>query len=200
MKYQIDYNSQRDNFTFKNKFKSFWQCFSTSAWKLISYYTDYDATDDEMLAIYLDDVEASVGKPGIGEKIRQKYKWITKETSYWWLVQQAGLEKWLWRQGIKGSAIYCDIKGADRQATFDEIEYFLDEFSPVILQTKKMGGLKGGHIILAVGYDSENIICHDPFGNALTKYTDHDGKYVLYPKDFLIKYTGNKIRCIYWAN
>ena len=74
MKHLINYNSQRDNISFAGKFPGFWQCFTTCSWMLMSYYCDkIKAGDDKGLSLYLDDVEAIVGKPGIGEKIKNKY-------------------------------------------------------------------------------------------------------------------------------
>ena len=42
------------------------------------------------------------------------------------------------------------------------------------------------------------LICHDPYGDAKGSYVNQDGQAVEYPKEFLRKYTGEKIRCIYW--
>ena len=193
IKHNIAYNSQRDNIDFAGKFPGFWQCFTTCAWMLMSYYCDkYRAHDDDMLALYLDDVEAIIGKPGIGEKIRNKYNWIKGHTSEWWLVQQNGIEAWLWRQGSRGNAVFRDLT-----VPFDDLRSIIDG-GPVILGTKKLGGLPGGHIILAIGYTDEGIICHDPYGNAVTGYRSAAGGGVLYGDAYLRKFTGEKIRCMYW--
>ena len=193
MIYSIGYNSQRDNIDFAGKFPGFWQCFTTCAWMFMSYYSkSIDATDDNGLASYLDDVEMMIGKPGIGEKIRNKYDWIKGHTSEWWLVQQNGIEEYLWKRGVTGNAIF-----KDQTIGYDSLNGLLD-VGPVILGTNKLGGLKGGHIILAVGYTPEGIICHDPYGNAIKKYASAAGANILYPDGFLRIATGEKIRCIYW--
>jgi hypothetical protein len=198
---KVKYNSQRDNIQyFKNtitgiikRFNAWWQCFSTCAWMFMSNYSSkIYAFGDKMLSKYLDDVESTIGEKGIAEKTKKRFNWITGRTSLWWLIQKYGIEKWLWREGIKGNAIF-----RDKDISFNELSKLLDK-GPVILQTKKIGGLKGGHIILAIGYTDKQIICHDPFGNALTKYRDHNGDSVHYPKEWLKKYTGSMIRCIYW--
>jgi hypothetical protein len=152
--------------------------------------------NDAELAKYVDDVEMKVGKPGIAEKLIKKYYWITGKTSFWWIIQKNGLEDWLWRRGVYGGA------------QFDDLKYPLSvlkeklENGPVVLGTKKMGGLKGGHIILVVGYNQEKdcFICHDPFGNANKNYIDHNGNYVKYDYNFLKKYSeiNGQIRCLYW--
>jgi hypothetical protein len=188
----IGYNSQRDNIDF-GSFPGYKQCFTTVSWMFMSFYTSrIDATDDKKLAIYFDDVEDSVGtQQGIGEKIKRKFQWITGNTSYWWLVQRAGIEKWLWGKGVQGNAIF------EEKMPFDDL-CDLIYHGPVILQTKKMGGLSGGHIILVVAYDKNNIICHDPYGNALTNYRIRDGAYVEYPKFWLKHYTKEYVTCMYW--
>lgn len=187
----IKYNSQRDNINVGG-FRPFWQCFSTASFMLMSFYSSkIRAFDDGMLSLYLDDVEASVGKQGIGEEIRKKYKWITGRTSFWWLVQRAGIQKWLDREGMKGTVVFRE------NVPFGELKGILKD-RPVIIQTYKIPPLRGGHIILAVDTDENYIICNDPFGDARTKYRNHNGKNVRYNDGWLKRYTGNKVRCIYW--
>lgn len=188
MKHKIEYNSQRDNIDFGGKFPGWHQCFTTCAWMFMSFYVkDIVGSDDDRLAVYFDDVEEYVGTPGIGEKIKQKFNWIAGKTSYWWLVQQAGIQKWISLYGVKGKAKFFENK--DFNKIYDYLLY-----GPVILGTKKLGGLKGGHIILAVGIDDngKDIICHDPYGDANTNYKNKNGKYVIYKKDMLMKHVGKK--------
>jgi hypothetical protein len=158
----------------------------------ISFYNDnIDAKDDGGLARYLDDVEDSLGKPGIGEVIKRKYNWIRGSTSYWWLVQQAGIQKWLDKDGIQGKVIF-----SEKNFSFDTLPRLLED-GPVILNTAGLGST-AGHIILAVGYDEENIICHDPYGDAKTNYANINGESVEYPKNYLVNYTGQMPICIYF--
>lgn len=186
--HKVVYNSQRNNINFNGKFSGWRQCFTSCAWMLMSYYSkDIKGGDDEALSIYFDDVEDSVGHPGIGERIKMKFKWIRGKTSYWWKVQQEGIEHWLWQRGVKGNAIF------QKKIKFQDL-YRLIQEGPVIIGTKKMGGLKGGHIILCVGKN----VYHDPFGDAKTNYRSHIGANVVYPREFLEKYTGEEILCIYW--
>ena len=98
-----------------------------------------------------------------------------------------------WSSGVAGNMNY------EENYKIHDLYNFLN-INPVILQTYKMGGLKGGHIILAIGYQNENIICHDPFGNALSKYTDHNGMAVHYPVNFLKPYLMKKARLMYWTS
>lgn len=194
--HKVQYNSQRDNFNFKGKFMGGSQCFSTCAWMFMSYFSpSIKANDDKALSIYVDDVEAFVGGKGIAEKIIKKYNWITGKTSLWWLVQQAGIEKWLKDFKVKGKVVFSDL-----EYDFDNLKTLLEK-SPVILGTNKIGGVRGGHIILVVGYNDNynNFIVNDPYGDAKTKYKDHNGENVEYSYDFLKKYAlyDNKIRCMY---
>lgn len=184
---KIDYNSQRDNFDFDGKFPAWKQCFSTCAWMFMSYYNkDINATNDTKLAQYVDDVEALVGKPGIAEKVKQKYNWITGNTSMWWLVQQAGIQKNLSEKEI----IFSE------KISVKELPELVKE-KPVIIGTHKMGGLPGGHIILLVDYDSEkdSYVVNDPYGNATGNYLCDDGDSILYSHDFLKKYIQYKTGC-----
>lgn len=192
MMHNIEYNSQRDNVTF-GTFSGHRQCFTTCSWMLMSYYSDMiDATSDRAMSAYFDDVEDSVGRSGIGEKIKQRYNWIKGNTSYWWLVQQAGIKEWLNRYGIKGHAVYADSCPIDKLID-------LVEQGPVIVGTKNIGGLKGGHIILLIGYENGNFIVNDPYGNAVKNYREHYGEAVKYSKEYLQKYlTGG--RCLFWSN
>ena len=194
IKHEIAYNSQRNNIDFNGSFPGWSQCFSTCAWMLMSFYEkDIHGSDDYRLSVYFDDVEDSVGSAGIGEKIKQKYNWITGKTSYWWLVQKAGIEKWLNSYGLKGTAIFKE-KG-DFYKIYDHLLY-----GPVVIGTKKLGGLRGGHIILGVGVDGDDIICHDPYGDANSNYRNRDGEYVRYSKKLLLKHVGVKANFMYWSN
>ncbi|MCK5606136.1 hypothetical protein KAR91_29830 [Candidatus Pacearchaeota archaeon] len=192
-KHEIGYNSQIDNDDFKGRFSGWRQCFTTSAWMFMSFYSKNIAAEDDFdLSVYFDDVEASVGTPGIGEKIKRKYKWITGSTSLWWLTQKEGVEKWLWKNGVEGDALFCE---EDEFPNF----YALLRHGPVILGTKKIGGLRGGHIILLTGFEKNgDYIVHDPFGDATTNYANRNGECVIYPESMLRKHTGKIVRCMYW--
>ena len=192
--HEVDYNSQRDNFSFAGKFKGWIQCFSTCAYMLISYLTKFDGKDDKTLARYVDDVEVTVGKPGIGEIVKRKYNWITGRTSLWWLTQKYGIEKWLWAEGLKGEAVFVDKKG-DWQAVIDALK-----ISPVILGTNKLGKLPGGHIILLTGFRKGEFIVNDPFGDAKDNYSDHNGNSVVYSLELLQKHSDGKPRFMYWRS
>jgi hypothetical protein len=188
----IGYNSQRDNFDFKGLFSASCQCFSTSAWMLLSFYVkSIIATDDQGLKRYVDDVSDTVGVPGVGEKIKRLHSYISGNSAYWWDVQKAGIESWLDHLGGR-----CVFK--DGNCTMTELVEQLSK-GPVIIGTNKMGGLPGGHIILAVDCEGKSLICNDPYGNALTSYRNVNGEMVYYPIDWIRKFIGgDKIRCMWY--
>lgn len=192
MIYNIAYNSQRDNDTFQGKFPGYAQCFSTCAWMLMSYYCkDIIATDDKTLAKYIDDVEFSVGSvPGLAEQLKERNPNITGRSSLFWDVQWYGIQTWLRNKKVQGNAF------VKLNAPFESIRTQL-ESGPIIIGTNKFGTLPGGHIILGIGYDDENIICNDPYGNANDNYTNVNGSSVYYKDSFLRKYFTNRV--LYWT-
>lgn len=199
MKRKVGYNFQGNNIDFKKKFSAWIQCMSTCAWMLICYYTNkWHVNDDEQLAFYVDDCEATVGKSGIGEKIKARFKWITGRTSQWWLVQKYAIEKWLHSVGVEGEAIFFN-----KTMNYDKLFSILGAGKIVIIGTKKIGGLPDGHIILAVGISVKNgneyfVTVNDPAGNALTNYKNRNGEYVEYPLSYLQKFTGRNFYALVW--
>lgn len=177
---KITYNSQRDNIDFAGTFPGWAQCFSTSAWMFLSYYDPgIRADDDKGLAAYVDDVEASVGAVGIAERVMPKFPWIKGRTSLWWPIQREAIQAHM----------------PDYNVLFNEhfpIEQLIDviDRGPVIIGTNKMGGLRGGHIILLVDYDRDrrSFMVNDPYGDARGNYRYSDGAGVLYPYEWLLQY------------
>jgi len=185
---KVGWNDQRNNDDFKGQFKASCQCFSTSVWMLMSYFSRaIRADDDKGLKMYVDDVSNVVGSAGIGEIIMRKLPFIKGNSAYWWQVHKAAIEKWLKQVGVNAVVTF-----RDGDCTMSEIEFAL-KYSPVVLGTDKMAGLPGGHIILVVDRDDRNWYVNDPFGNANTRYTDKNGAMVAYPIDWLKQYiTYNK--------
>ena len=204
--HKVGYNSQRDNFDFSGKFKGYQQCFSTSAHMFMSYYsTVVDAGNDDQLAWYLDQVEASIGVRGVAEKVIRFVPGIpSKGSSYWWKVQVAGINEVL---GIHGENGYVASKGAADwydAGSWTQFEEALRK-GPVIAGTHKMGGLPGGHIVLVVGIDYQKgtYYLNDPYGNPLSNYKGKQGEGIEVPIDwFRIQCSRatqkNKVRFIYW--
>lgn len=187
----ITYNSQRNNFSFAGKFPAWAQCFSSCAWMLLSHYASkYKGDDDEGLARYVDEISNVVGARGIGERVAQKYKYVTGNTALWWITHKHAIEEYLWRAGIKAEASFSEAE------TINTI-HTMCTAKPVIIGTKKMGGLPAGHIILGIGATADALICHDPYGDARTNYKNTNGEAVAYPLSYLTEYTGERITCLH---
>lgn len=195
---KVEYNSQRDNFSFAGQFPGWKQCFSTSAWMLISFFSPKaNAKDDGQLAWYLDQVEAGIGETGIAEEVLKTKPYIAVSgSSYWFEVQRTAIEKILNIHGVQGQAVYRE------GVSWTELDEAL-KVGPCIVGTMRMGGLPGGHIILVNDREGEVYSVNDPYGNPLTNYRDTNGEAVQLPKEFLKSaceraISPGKIRFIYW--
>ena len=182
MTHQIKYNNQRDNFVIAG-IKGSSQCFATSAWMLLSFYSAiYQADDDNGLKQYIADITAS----GASHE-------------YEWEAQRNEIQKYLDAAGVKGRArLGIDIMTGYRLTSIDDLRTHINK-GPVIIGTSKMAGLPGGHLILGIGNAANGaIICHDPYGNANTGYTDQNGAGVVYDvKMFDAKYPNGPVRAIW---
>lgn len=71
--------------------------------------------------------------------------------------------------------------------TWAEIKTELINRRPVVL-----GGdfTASGHIICVIGYTPQGYIVNDPWGNALTGYTDTEGRKLLYPYSYMDRVAG----------
>ena len=178
---EIGYNSQINNIPV-NGIGGSSQCFATSAWMFLSFYCDkINAEDDKALSEYVKDVTAHGA-----------------QREYEWTAQQTEIQKHIHDAGVAGIVkIGIDLDNDKGLLTVDQLKLLL-LVGPVIIGTKKMAGLPGGHIILAVDYNDDGIICNDPYGNALTHYADKNGKGVVYPVSmFDAQYPEGPIRAIW---
>lgn len=183
---KIEYNSQRDNYDFEGQFRGSCQCFSTSVWMFLSYFSpDIIAGDDKGLKKYVDDVSNIVGSPGIGELVASTDHSITGNSAYFWTVHKAAIEKKFSDKLFK----YPDKVIFKNQITANDLIKAIVR-SPVILGTRKLAGLPGGHIILVTDYDGEDFICNDPYGDANTGYKNRNGEQVVYSKALLDGHIG----------
>jgi hypothetical protein len=179
----VGYNSQRDNFEIKGIPGSS-QCFATSAWMLLSYYAPakYNVTDDLQLKWYIGDLTKS-----------------SAENEYEWSCQADMIGKYLKGADVnKNVSLGIDLNSGIGTVSPDNLRALLKN-DPVIIGTRKMSWLPGGHIILGIDNASNgSIICHDPYGNALSGYKDQNGKYVEYPISlFDAAYPDGPIRCLW---
>lgn len=172
----IGYNSQRNNLK-ENNLGAYSQCFTTANWMRMSYYCDaIKAGDDASLADFLKQVETV-----LGPKIE-----AVPHPSLYFDVQQKCVTSLLNLMGVPGRDVF------ESKVTVNRL-YELLQFGPVTVGTNKLGGLPGGHIILAVDRDVYN----DPFGNANTNYTSDNGVGVIYKPEMIAPhFTGN---VLYWS-
>lgn len=180
----VGYNNQRDNFTI-NGIGPWSQCFATCVWMLLSYYAPekYRYDDDKALKKYIAEITA-------GGAARE----------YEWEAQRIMIQKYLDRAGVeKRVKLGISLQTGVGQTSVAELHELL-KAGPVIIGTKKMAGLPGGHIILGVDNadDGEKIVVNDPFGNAATSYSNENGKGVVYPISwFDAKYLNGPVRTMY---
>jgi hypothetical protein len=173
----IEYNSQRNNLKVNN-LGAYSQCFSTVNWMRMSHYCSaIKAGDDAALADFLKQVETVIG-PQMEH---------VPHPSLYFNVQRKCVTSLLNLMGVSGYDVF-ESKVSIRRL------YELLQSGPVTVGTSKLGGLPGGHIILAVDMDCYN----DPFGDANTDYADDNGAGVIYKSKMIAPhFTGN---VLYWSN
>lgn len=175
---KIGYNSQRDNFVIHGIPGSS-QCFATSAWMFISWFRpDLDAHDDAALKKYIAELTAK----GTGAE-------------YEWEAQQKQIEKYIGARVELGVDLNTGAGLLSPADLLDRLHY-----APVIIGTKHMAGLPGGHIILGVDATPDGkVFCHDPYGDANTGYKDKNGENVIYHTGLFDVNSPDKIRAMWRA-
>jgi hypothetical protein len=161
----IKYNSQRNN-TIIAGINGSSQCFATVVWMLLGFYCpNVNAEDDNGLAEYIKDITAN-----------------GSAHEYEWVAHQAEIQKYINNAGKNYTAtLGIDLNTGKGLMSPEQLRLLL-AVGPVIIGTKKMAGLPGGHIILAVDFiENGDIVCNDPYGNALTRFKDQNGQGVIYP-------------------
>lgn len=181
---EIIYNSQRNNKTVKSLAPSV-QCFATSAWMFLSFYAPekYRGDDDAALSWFVGDVTMKAASD-----------------EFEWSAQAAMIQKYLDAAGVRKKVkLGIDLDTGNPLTPVDQLRALLTA-GPVIVGTKKMGNLPGGHIILAIDNadDGAGVICHDPYGDARLNYSSADGASVVYPVFmFDAKYPAGPVRTLY---
>ena len=102
-------------------------------------------------------------------------------SGYFWVVQEAGIQKWLDKVGKEYYATW--VEGG----SYEQLIKALEE-NPVIFGTKKLGRLKGGHIILLNEHVNYYFHVNDPYGDARIDYKNISGGNIVYTEDFLLPY------------
>jgi hypothetical protein len=116
------------------------------------------------------------------------------------------LEKFLVSNG-RDRHVHDDLAWMGRQygldATFrtdrtlDEIRHEIRSGRPVIVSTVLT---RSGHIILLIGTKGDDFVVHDPFGNALKNYRDHDGEGLVYSGELMKRKMRNPSSTMKWAH
>lgn len=82
-----------------------------------------------------------------------------------------------------------------QDGTEAEILFKFLENSPVLVQ---IWNSAGGHVITVLGFDGNDYIIHDSYGNWIDSYNNRNGKYVRYSTEKLIpELVGNPIRMMF---
>lgn len=172
---EIKYNSQRDNDSWGGKLQPWVQCFYTTCIMLLSrYIPDFEKREKE--TEYVDDIEVFVGKPGLGEQIIAK-EHLSGRSGQYWVVQQAGIMKYMALSGRKGKCIFSAAM------PIAEVVDSIDAGNPVAVGTD----FGQGHVMLICGHDELGLFCEDPFGKG-PDYKDTNGHQVHYAWDVVKKF------------
>ena len=174
------YINQRKQKNHDGKLHPHRQCFYASAVMFLSHYIPVDKLPT-YYDHYVDDTEATIGKPGVAEKYFPK---LTGRTGAFWQVHKKAIELRLqdynivFLEGQKLSFLKSTLASGD----------------PVIYGTTNMGKLPGGHIVVGVKpIGNEAILTYDPYGDARTNYQNHDGEGVVYSDDLLNKHFSGRM-------
>jgi len=169
----------------------------------MAYYAPaIDARDDKGLCRYVDDVETSVGEAGSAEAMmredRRMRDLVARGTKsmFFWAIHRHAIEGFLHREGVRGRCVFCETM------TLDDVDSVLED-GPVIMGTTALGGLKGGHVILLISKARHKnaYYVNDPYGDARTRYRQHDGCGVLYARKRIERHGtrhGRVCRCMFW--
>lgn len=166
------YINQRKQKNWAGKLSGYRQCFYSAAVIFQSYFLTAITNWKTFYEEYVDSTEATVGKPGIAERL---FPNLTGRTGAFWAVHLAA---------IKENVPFKNFQFKEN-LSFEELKKII-ETRPAIIGTNKIGGLPGGHIIVAVRNAPGGVVVKDSYGNANTNYKDHNGDEIVI-KDELLK-------------
>jgi hypothetical protein len=187
------HNSQGNNINFDKEISGWIQCFATSDWMFLSYLTDgyYDINDDVGIARFL--TTLLTGGEDVGAEPRPIPK--NHDEMFLWSKNFDMIKKYLLIAGCNKKIEYS----GDNGFSFDQI-YGILKSRPMIIGTYKIGGLPGGHIIVADHIDPNgDIVVKDPAGDARMNYKAGSGDGAVYPLQMCKDHFGQngKIHSIY---
>lgn len=103
-----------------------------------------------------------------------------KSAKFQWQVEMEECIAFLNQSPVFGGTANQYVKWIEG-ATLEQIHAEIDNGYMVVMGTKKLGGLPGGHIVTVAGYDQTNLYLYDPFGDYRNYATIHDGKCIPVP-------------------
>lgn len=118
--------------------------------------------------------------------------------SYWGGQLEDELLEWCFNNYGQGSetdhsVLSALIRAYDFETSFSttrewsEVKNELNNGRPVVVAGDFTAS---GHILTAIGYSSKGYIVNDPWGNALTGYSDTEGTRLTYPYDYMDRVAG----------
>lgn len=120
--------------------------------------------------------------------LRPTYSSQLEEELFQWIVRRYGVgaqtNHAVLTEMIRAYGYRTNFSTTRRWA---EIDKEIAEGRPVILPGYFTAT---GHIVTVIGYSPSGLIVHDPWGNALTGYTNTYGARLLYPNAYLIEKSG----------
>lgn len=165
---QVIYNNQTDNFEF-SRLKPSAQCGYTSACMVLSYYIPLAGNDIFIgeFVQYMDrDFISGTSKSRMGAVLANYPKVLNNY--------------------LKANKVQKESKIRLHSGTEHEIKSIIDSGNPIMCSTMLT---TSGHYVVIIGYDDNNYIVHDPFGefsftsNSYIKVGGKSGEARKYPKD-----------------
>lgn len=165
LKPKPDYLTQRDNVKLGGTgLEQSNQCFISAA----TMFCRHVAKEHDMLTVFkMSEYEYNSIILGICQTKKIDYA----AGRYMWDIHQSAINALLKPLSVKRV-----------NATKDLIRSQIDLGYPVIIGIDISHYLKGasGHMVLCIGYDDKGLVIHDPYGDALTGYKNHNGESVHY--------------------
>ncbi|MBD2177359.1 C39 family peptidase [Pseudanabaena sp. FACHB-1998] len=113
-----------------------------------------------------------------GKRSRNPQQQLEDEL-YQWIINKYGAQSRTDNQALQALYRAYGFGGEfSTSRTWSQIRQEIIANRPVVI-----GGYftHGGHIICIIGFDEQGFIVHDPYGNALTGYSQTEGKSLRYP-------------------
>lgn len=186
----VPYHSQRDNMYFPKS-----TCGSTCLGMILEYLNkkrfgskEYGFTDDNIMTLLASD--DLVKKVLAINKSYESYARKRKDPITGKDTQFNYMNNVFIALGIAGEIITnYEYLFKINYRSCDTIMEVIDSSMPVqILGKFNIGSIRTiNHYILIVGYDEHNFICHDPYGDWYSNYTNYNGAFVRYRKEDVLK-------------